>query len=259
MFGAIGNSSFVGLPFNLVDKKGLVYSLIAGDKSSYPGFGTSWFDLTVNNRIASLLNGVAFNDGLLGSLTFDGVNDYATLGNFTIGQEVTMLFWINGNFQNRFLALFSRRLPNNISTSTGTGSNVPIPNNGWVQVGYQGNSLGLNRFIINGKSYIGNTGAQFGYDNRANIRTLFSMDVSPFSSIDKQITEFNIVNSAGVTGGYTWADRNTKLLAISATQLQVGYMNVDIQSVLIYNRVLSDKELELNYNRMRDFFNLYNP
>jgi hypothetical protein len=63
---------------------GLVLALDAANVRSYPGSGTSWFDLSGNGNTGTLVNGPTFNSENGGSIVFDGVNDYGTLGNTTI-------------------------------------------------------------------------------------------------------------------------------------------------------------------------------
>lgn len=58
---------------------GLVLNLDAGNPSSYIGTGTTWTDLSGNNRNGTLVNGVGYSSSNGGSLTFDGVNDAVTL------------------------------------------------------------------------------------------------------------------------------------------------------------------------------------
>jgi hypothetical protein len=55
---------------------GLVLALDAGRTLSYPGSGTTWTDLSGNGNTGTLVNGVGYNSSNLGSLSFDGVNDY---------------------------------------------------------------------------------------------------------------------------------------------------------------------------------------
>jgi hypothetical protein len=57
-------------------KDGLVLSLDAANPKSYPGTGTSWNDLSGNNENGVLTNGPTFNSENLGSIVFDGVDDY---------------------------------------------------------------------------------------------------------------------------------------------------------------------------------------
>ena len=53
---------------------GLVLALDAADKNSYPGSGTTWYDLSGNNLHMSLINGPTYSNG---ALIFDGADDYA--------------------------------------------------------------------------------------------------------------------------------------------------------------------------------------
>jgi hypothetical protein len=53
----------------------LVLALDAADKNSYPGSGTSWYDLS-GGYTGTLTNGPTFSAANLGSIVFDGINDY---------------------------------------------------------------------------------------------------------------------------------------------------------------------------------------
>lgn len=55
---------------------GLVLHLDAGNSLSYPGSGTTWFDLSGNGNNGTLTNGPTFDAANGGSVVFDGVNDY---------------------------------------------------------------------------------------------------------------------------------------------------------------------------------------
>jgi len=61
----------------LINEPGLVLRLDAADSRSYPGSGTTWYDLSPNGNNATLLNSVSFDGD---SFDFDGSNDYATIG-----------------------------------------------------------------------------------------------------------------------------------------------------------------------------------
>ena len=54
---------------------GLVLCLDAANSKSYIGSGTSWNDLSGNNNNGTLVNGVGYNSGNGGSLSFDGTDD----------------------------------------------------------------------------------------------------------------------------------------------------------------------------------------
>ena len=49
----------------------------AGQKTSYSGSGTIWYDLSGNRNNVTLTNGPSYNAANGGSIVFDGVNDYA--------------------------------------------------------------------------------------------------------------------------------------------------------------------------------------
>ena len=53
---------------------GLILALDAANPKSYPGSGTTWYDLSGNNLHMSLINGPTYSNG---ALIFDGSNDYA--------------------------------------------------------------------------------------------------------------------------------------------------------------------------------------
>jgi len=55
---------------------GLVLCLNAADKNSYPGSGTTWTDISGNEKNATLNNGPTFNSANGGSIVFDGTDDY---------------------------------------------------------------------------------------------------------------------------------------------------------------------------------------
>jgi hypothetical protein len=62
-----------------VVENGLVLALDVGNSKSYPGSGTAWTDLSGNGNTGTLVNGVGYNSGNLGSLSFDGVDDYVSI------------------------------------------------------------------------------------------------------------------------------------------------------------------------------------
>jgi hypothetical protein len=98
---------------------GLVLELDAGNIKSYPGTGTTWFDKSGNANNGTLINGPTFNTGSLGSIVFDGVDDYSSLG--TIPQiapgtgDFTFEFWINPtNWSNLYMPLFTTTTTNGL-------------------------------------------------------------------------------------------------------------------------------------------------
>jgi hypothetical protein len=231
--------------------EGLVLALDAADRNSYVSGSTTWRDLSGNNNSGSLINGPTFSTANGGSIVFDGVNDYTSLpiGNITSG-SVAMFFWISGSYQNHYLSLFER------NSATGTGLSTPIPNNGWVQIGYMGVSVSLNQFVINGQVYSANTGARFPYDN-ATFKPIFWMGgVPPFAGNSNPNLSFHLQPSSGGSGGFNWVDFPYKVIGVSATAGNQRYFTGGISSTQIYNRILSSTEVLQNYNAQKSRFNL---
>lgn len=88
------------ITFGNIVQDDLLLNLDAGNPLSYPGSGTIWTDLSGNGYNATLVNGVGYSADNLGSLTFDGVDDYATIPDddiWNIGSAKTWEMWINMN------------------------------------------------------------------------------------------------------------------------------------------------------------------
>ena len=100
-------------------ENGLVLCLDAANKFSYPGTGTTWTDLSGNSNNGTLTNGPTFSANNMGSILFDGTNDYVTktswisppTNTFTIGCWVKF----SDNVNDRYLLSFGR----DIGGSTG--------------------------------------------------------------------------------------------------------------------------------------------
>jgi hypothetical protein len=74
-----------------VSTDGLIYYLDAGYNASYPGSGSSWYDLSGYNRHATLYNSPGFSAS---SITFNGSSSYAESSLVTNATgNVTMIAW----------------------------------------------------------------------------------------------------------------------------------------------------------------------
>jgi hypothetical protein len=80
----------------------LIFYVDAANPSSYPGTGTAWFDISRSRISGSLINGPTFSSTNLGSIVFDGTNDYVGLINdsrtqFTNKSQATIEAWVNAS------------------------------------------------------------------------------------------------------------------------------------------------------------------
>jgi hypothetical protein len=103
----------------------LVYD--AANPTSYPGSGTSWFDLSGNSNNGTLVNGVGYNSANGGSLVFDGVDDQIDVGstlssqvgpNLTVGAFAQISSVVSKNTLLSFNGIYNFFLPGNRLTTT---------------------------------------------------------------------------------------------------------------------------------------------
>lgn len=73
---------------------GLVLCLDAADRNSYPGSGSTWYDLSGNANNGTLTNGPTFSSTNGGSIVFDGSNDYSTFYAPNLGTITTVEMWV---------------------------------------------------------------------------------------------------------------------------------------------------------------------
>ena len=82
-FGQVQNEGIV--------TDGLKLWLDASNPASYPGGGTTWYDLSGNGNNGTMVNGVAYNSANGGVMILDGIDDKINCGtNFTITNQLTM-------------------------------------------------------------------------------------------------------------------------------------------------------------------------
>jgi hypothetical protein len=150
---------------------GLVLNLDAAKIDSYPGTGTTWYDLSGNNNNGTLTNGPTFSGiGKQASIIFDGVDDYVSCGNvlFNNVSAVTISIWVNiqtfiGNKSiiskgaqaegsnttfAAWIIVSTTRIRNRFYNSTGTESFVTTPNlsvNTWYNIiwTYNGSTIAV--------------------------------------------------------------------------------------------------------------------
>jgi hypothetical protein len=79
---------------------GLTLCLDASDRNSYPGSGTTWFDVSGKNNDSSLTNGPTYSSDNNGTIVLDGTNDiiYAPSCNALGGlQNQTFEIWVKSS------------------------------------------------------------------------------------------------------------------------------------------------------------------
>jgi hypothetical protein len=76
---------------------GLALCLDAGNTKSYPRSGTTWTDLSGNNRNGTLTNGPTYSSDVGGSIVFDGTDDFVQCSGSLTVTAATFVCWIRRN------------------------------------------------------------------------------------------------------------------------------------------------------------------
>jgi hypothetical protein len=113
----------------IIARDGLVLELDAANPLSYPGSGTTWTDLSGNGNNGTLVNGVGYNSSNLGlgSLSFDGVDDFITVSTTGIYTNVvTIDIWFNVNSSKTYTALLGSNVAERCEMLIKSASNLEI-------------------------------------------------------------------------------------------------------------------------------------
>ncbi len=106
-----------------------ILALDTGMPASYPGSGTTWYDLSGNSRNFTLVNGPRYLSSNSGSLSFDGTNDYATLTYSMSSNIITVMVWFySGSFST------ANPLDSLIANDNGNGFDIRKPFSNTLQL-----------------------------------------------------------------------------------------------------------------------------
>ena len=213
---------------------GLVLSLDAANRKSYPGTGTTWFDLSGNGYNGTLTNSPTFSNINLGSIGFNGTNNYVNCGNVlasltNLSIECFVKF---GTQSSNFNGIISKTLDNTngweIRTSTYTSTTTSV------------------QF-----RYVGDNGApDFGALTND---VWYHLVATGALSSQKVYINGSIYNS-GTYAGTPSANSNS--LVLGKLAYSSLYVNMNLSFARIYNRVLTDVEILQNYRATKNRFGL---
>jgi hypothetical protein len=220
-----------------ISENGLIFSLDAADRTSYPGTGTAWNDLVGNNN-GTLTNGPTFNSGNKGSIVFDGTNDYV---------DTTYTADTGNNFS--FGAVCK-------PTSNGQSLGGDI-----IAKNYSSGSP----FVSWGVDFLSDRTFRFTVADN----TTFSFVLSAPQTLNQVYYLFvnyqNKVITAYINGVVVGVKTNTNDPVYNDHTLTLGvwkesptdnYFVGNIYNVQLYNRALSTQEILQNYNNTKSRFGL---
>ena len=216
---------------------GLVLALDAAERLSYPRTGTTWRDLSGNSNTGTLTNGPTFSAGNMGSIVFDGTDDYVAIANLFLNTitNITLQGWVY------------------ISSTSLKGPFVKVGG------GVNGYAIGVggNDFDTSGNQIIGIypgvrwilTGNNYGTGWKFFTLTLSTTSVPTFYLNGALIGSYPGTNPLTPTSG-AYVGRNV------GDELTVRAFAGNIAITQIYNRELTATEILQNYNATKNRFGL---
>jgi hypothetical protein len=218
---------------NIVDivRDGLVLNLDAGNLASYPGSGTTWTDVSSNGNNGTLTNGPTYSSVNGGSIVFDGVDDVVNTSYGPQLNDFTVIAWFR--------------------STGGTLDYNRIVDKDYI------NGLWIGRNATNANSWGGGvleSSAPYGRyitltDNQ------WHMIVSRRQGTTHTIYGDGITNSASGTVSSTALSTATFSFGNWYNQ-NAQRLTGNISQVSIYNRALTEAEIQQNYNALATRYGL---
>jgi len=220
---------------------GLTFAVDAGNLVSFQNGSGSTFSL-VGSYTGTLQNGVSYTIGNGGGWSFDGTNDYITLGtqNF-ISSDFTLNIWFNtstNSVKEHYLFSFGY---NNTNSLVITIDTQVLSGFASMSAYYSVGGVVTGRLITSSNFPNTNT-IHFSFTRNSGINTCYINGVPQTSRIFTESVSFgSFVYDIG------WATQRNKSTA---------YFQGNIYTTYIYNRALSAAEVAQNFNAQRNRFGL---
>ena len=213
---------------------GLVLALDAAERLSYPRTGTTWRDLSGNSNNGTLTNGPTFSAGNMGSIVFDGADDYVNISNTSI---------LNNSSQTINIWFLYTSIPGNGVSVIGKHDSVGSQNG--YNMGLYGGAV-FCQFKPSSNTDAGSVSTNMS----ANTWTLITLKFT----IGSTLTLYKNGNKISTNA--------LSSVSMTSQPIRIG-LSVDtywsalpgrVASVQIYSRELSDDEVLQNYNATKTRF-----
>lgn len=220
----------MGIAYNTsIVRDGLALHLDAANVKSYPGTGTAWTDLSGNGRTATLFNSPSYDTSNGGNLTFDGVNDYATVGQINELQgnnPWSLEMWVNVN-----------------SSETGTGRKGWLF---WEGPNTQTSNQLISASVTGGALEVAHWTTDTTYANATINFGQWSCFTVTFDGTTEYVYKNSVqVGSRNITLSVTLGD------IYLGSRVGMEYLNVKYGNFKIYTRALSASEVKQNFEAHR--------
>jgi hypothetical protein len=232
---------------------GLVMALDAGNLVSYPGSGTTWYDLSGNNNHATIYNSPTFNQQ--GWFELDGIDDYIrttnTLNLSTTNKVTVMVLFKPNTYSGSIKLVFEHSANFNVGsggfllsymdTSLSQDNQVFLANRGTG-----GYNIGVwDKSLLNDLNWE-ISACVFDRDQPL-VENLFYLQGSQVSAISNPYPGYTGNNTNNYPNDYFY---------IGSRGGTGTFANMNVSAVFVYNRVLTADEIAQNYNAHKSRFGL---
>ena len=216
---------------------GIVFHLDAANTKSYPGSGTTWFDLSANANNTTLTNGTSYNSLNKGLFSLDGVDDHVDFFAPNLSTIATVEMWVKlgAAYSNRMFFGWLRY-------------DVYTPNN---HIGYNtagGDCYGINASVVTALGLV-NTWHHYVFEMRSDIsytNNKIYID-GVLQTLSQQLGGEN-------AGNRTFNSGNGR---IGGWRNDVNYkMVMDCAKFNVYNQSLSQSEIKQNFEAKRSRYGI---
>lgn len=227
-------------------RNGLVLWLDSNDKTSYPGSGNTWTDLSKGGTKGTLTNGPTFNSGNGGAIVFDGANDYVDIpynsALYPYGSSPrTINAWFKptrGSYVSPGEEVFS------VGGNAGNGGRVAV----WVDQSNQGVGIEMVNCVRVFTTWS-------GFNTWVNICAV----VPNGTTTTDQVLVYYNSTQGGIYGGGVFPLNTGNVSNVTIGTISGAFVlnfagNVAVAQ--IYNRALSATEVKQNYNALKSRFGL---
>jgi len=214
---------------------GLVLNLDAAKRDSYPGSGTTWYDLSGNGNNGTLTNGPTYTGvSKDAAIVFDGVDDYVDCGNDSSVQitgELTQEAWFKASSSSNNQGIIYKDDNSNrcykLQLQANTNKLFPI---------YFSGNTAYNTFT--GNTDVGDNEWHHGV-------AVFDPGNSIAIYLDGQL---EVTYTSGIPNSL---DNDPADLELGRKGNNTLYLNGEIGIARIYNKVLTAEEVAQNFNALR--------
>lgn len=240
-------SGFAGMVFAMksavstsIVSTGLQLYLDAGNTSSYPGSGTTWTDLSGNDKNYTLTNGPTYSSTNGGIITFAGASSqYASsttsLYNSTTFPAYTMNLW---------------------AYPTGAGNFVQVNGQATINAGYHYSAIEISASgVIKFGQWIG--GMATIATSTQSLNAWYNLVITYSSSLATAYVNGVSVGTSATTWTAPGANTFMALMAIDVTNMGTGaYASGSLGAFMVYNRGLTADEVTTNFNALRSRYGI---